>query len=102
LNEIDKKVKFYQDENVRLSGELLSFQKKNETIKINLTDIENEKLKISNKINELSKSIEQKTNVVETAFSKESLPLTKDDNEKLNQKEQKSLDEVISRIFKKI
>ena len=102
LNEIDKKVKFYQDENVRLSGELLSFQKKNETIKINLTDIENEKLKISNKINELSKSIEQKTNVVETVFSKESLPLTKDDNEKLNQKEQQSLDEVISRIFKKI
>ena len=51
---------------------------------------------------EYSKSIEQKTNVVETVFSKESLPLTKDDNEKLNQKEQQSLDEVISRIFKKI
>ena len=102
LDEINRKVKFYQDENVRLSGELLLYQKNNETIKINLTDIEKEKLKISNKIRELSESIEQKTNVVETNFLKENLPLPKNDIDKLNHKEQKSLDEVISRIFKKI
>ena len=72
LNEINRKVKFYQDENVRISGELLSFQKKNENIKINLTDIETEKLNISNKIKELSKSIEQKTNIVQTTFPKDS------------------------------
>ena len=102
LGEINRKVKFYQDENVRLSGELLSFQKKNENIKINLTDIETEKLKISNKIKELSESIEQKTNIVETTFLKEDHLQPKSDIEKLNREEQKNLDEVISRIFKKI
>ena len=80
----------------------MSFQKKNENIKINLTDIETEKLNISNKIKELSKSIEQKTNIVQTTFPKDSHLLTNNDNEKLNQKEQQSLDEVINRIFKKI
>ena len=45
LEEINNKLKFYQDENVRLSSELLSVQKKNENIKVNLTDIETEKEK---------------------------------------------------------
>ena len=102
LKEINKKIQFYQDENVRLSGELLLFQRKNENIKSNLADIENEKLKISNKIKELSKSIDQKTNVVETKFIKENYKAPSDDLDKLNDKEQKSLDEVISRIFNKI
>ena len=102
LNEINKKVKFYQDENVRLSGELLSIRRKNETIKVNLTDIEVEKEKISNKIKELSETIEQKTNVVSTNFAKENDRTINKDIEKLNDKEQKSLDEVISRIFNKI
>ena len=31
-----KQVKFYQDENIRLSSELLLARKKNETIKLNL------------------------------------------------------------------
>ena len=102
LEIINKKVKFYQDENVRLSGELLSIQRKNENIKINLTDIELEKEKISNKIKELNKSIEQKNNVVSTTFAKKNYSNLNEDMENLNDKEQKSLDEVISRIFNKI
>ena len=102
LNEINQKVKFYQDENVRLSSELLSIQRKNENIKINLSDIELEKAKISDKIKELSKSIDEKSNVVSTTFVKEKSESTASDIEKLNNKEQKSLDEVISRIFDKI
>ena len=102
LNEINQKVKFYQDENVRLSGDLLLFQRKNENIKINLTDIEKEKEKISNKIKELSKSIEEKTNVVETTFSNKEYSAQIKDVEKINDKEQKVLDEVIGRIFQKI
>ena len=102
LKEINQKVKFYQDENVRLSGELIMYQKKNENIKINLADIKTEKEMISNKIKELGKSIEDKANVVETKFSnKDHVEQTKD-LEKLNDKEQKSLDEVISKIFQKI
>ena len=102
LNEINQKVKFYQDENVRLSGELLVYQKKNENIKINLADIKSEKEIISNKIKELGKSIEEKANVVETKFYSEDHVVQTKDLDKLNDKEQKSLDEVISKIFQKI
>ena len=59
-----EKVKFYQEENVRLSSELLAAQKKNTTIKENLNFIETEKEEISNKIKELNKSIDEKTNII--------------------------------------
>ena len=101
IEEINKKIKFYQDENVRLSSELISTQRKSEAIRINLTDIEKEKTEIADKINDLSRSIEAKTNVVSTNFIKENSQQTTEDLEKLNDKEQKSLDEVISRIFNK-
>ena len=101
-SEIDKKLKFYQDENVRLSSELLAANKTNEAIKINLNYIEIEKGKISNKIKELSKSIEEKTNIVSTAFAKESSYKLDKNVDNLNDTDQKNLDEVISRIFSKI
>ena len=66
---------------------------------MNLTDIEIEKDEISNKIKELSKSIEEKTNIVSTNFVKDN---SKSVDEKLNFKEQKNLDEVINKIFSKI
>ena len=96
------KVKFYQEENVRLSSELLAGQKKNTTIKENLNFIETEKEEISNKIKELNKSIDEKTNIIPSNFIKQSLVKTEEKNETLNDKEQKSLDEVINRIFAKI
>ena len=97
-----KKMKFYQDENIRLSSELLSARKKNETIKENLNYIETEKEKISNKIKELNKSIEGKSNIVSSSFVKEIPNEAKKDINKLNDIEQKSFDEVISRIFDKV
>ena len=66
-----KKIKFYQDENIRLSSELLSTRVRNQTIKQNLDNIEIEKEKISVKIKELGKSIEQKANIVPVPFVKE-------------------------------
>lgn len=71
MNEVNTKLKFYQDENVRLSSELVSVRKTNDNIKVNLNDIEVEKEKISNKIKELSISIEEKANVVSTDFIRE-------------------------------
>jgi len=97
-----KKVKFYQDENIRLSSELLLARKKNETIKVNLNDIELEKQKISNKIKELNNSITGKSNVISPNIIKEIPVKTQNKDIKLNDKEQKSLDEVISKIFAKI
>ena len=97
-----EKVKFYQEDNVRLSGELLAAQKKNTTIKENLNFIETEKEEISNKIKELNKSIDEKTNIIPSNFIKQNLVKTEEKTETLNDKEQKSLDEVINRIFAKI
>ena len=97
-----EKVKFYQEDNVRLSSELLAAQKKNITIKENLNFIETEKEEISNKIKELNKSIDEKTNIIPSNFIKQSLVKTEEQNETLNDNEQKSLDEVINRIFSKI
>ena len=97
-----EKVKFYQEDNVRLSSELLAAQKKNITIKENLNFIETEKEEISNKIKELNKSIDEKTNIIPSNFIKKSLVKTEEKTETLSDKEQKSLDEVINRIFAKI
>jgi len=97
-----KKIKFYQDENIRLSSELLLARKKNETIKVNLNDIELEKQKISNKIKELNNSITGKSNIISPNIIKEIPTETQKDIDKLNDTEQNNLDEVINRIFSKI
>ena len=97
-----KKVKFYQDENIRLSSELLSTQKKNQITKENLNNIEIEKEKISNKIKDLNKSIEEKTNIISSPLIRDASVDAKKNVDKLDDKEQKSLDEAISRIFAKI
>jgi len=97
-----KQVKFYQDENIRLSSELLSTQKKNEITKENLNNIEIEKEKISNKIKDLNKSIEEKTNIISSPLIRDVSIDAKKNVDKLDDKEQKSLDEAISRIFAKI
>ena len=102
LDEHNKKVKFYQEENIRLSAEVLYAQKKNETIKENLHSIETEKEEISNKIKELNHSIDEKTNIIPSSFSKTNEETSEKKIDTLNDKEQKSLDEVINRIFAKI
>ena len=103
-----KKVKFYQNENIRLSSELLAAQKKNEIIKGNLKNIESEKEKISNKIKELSSTIVGKSNVVPSSFAK-AIPVlnekpteTEKEISNLADDEKKKLDDVISRIFAKM
>ena len=102
FDERDQKVKFYQDENIRLSSELLVVRNKNETIKLNLNNIELEKQKISNKIKELNNTITGKSNIISSPIIKESPVDARKDISNLNDKEQKSLDEVINRIFAKI
>ena len=97
-----QKVKFYQNENIRLSSELLSMQKRNDIFKENFKNIEMEKEKISSKIKDLNKSIEEKTNIISSPIIKSSSDDAKKDIEKLDDKEQKSLDEAINRIFAKV
>ena len=97
-----QKVKFYQNENIRLSSELLSIQKRNDIFKENFKNIEMEKEKISSKIKDLNKSIEEKTNIISSPIIKSFSEVEKKDIEKLDDKEQKSLDEAINRIFAKV
>ena len=96
------KIEFYQDENVRLSGDLLIEQKSNKNIKENLNNVVMEKEIISNKIKELSESLALKSNIVSSSFAKESVVDVKKDTNKLDNNEEKSLDEVVNRIFNKI
>ena len=70
LDEGTQKVKFYQEENIRLSSDLVSTQKKYEVIKKNFSDMELEKNKIFKQIQELNNSL-SKTNIVGTPFTKE-------------------------------
>ena len=61
------KIKFYQDDNIRLSSQVNDFQKKYETIKNNFNEVEKEKNIIFNKIKELNNSL-LKNNIIGTPF----------------------------------
>ena len=71
-DEIISKIKFYQDENTRLSSELINIKKNYKTIKNNFTDVENEKNNIFTKIKELNNSL-IKNNIIGTPFVKETV-----------------------------
>ena len=57
INEITSKTKFYQEENVRLSSEIITLKENYEKIKRNFTDSENEKNNIFKQIHELNNSL---------------------------------------------
>ena len=93
------KIKFYQDENVRLSSDLLIEQKNNKNIKENLNNIAIEKEIISNKIKELSESLALKSNIVSSSFVKESAADVQENINKSDGTKEKDLDKVINKIF---
>ena len=72
LKNLKEKVIFFQDENLRLSHDLSNSQKKYDIMKDQLTDIENEKSNISEKISELTKSIGQ-TNLIKNPFEQQKI-----------------------------
>ncbi len=111
-DEILSKVKFYQEENTRLSSEIVKIKKNYQTIKDNLDDVENQKNDIFKKIKELNHSL-TKNNIIGTPYLKENVEeasisskiLNDITNTNLNDKKKKNeknnnLDEVISNIFK--
>ena len=111
-DEMISKIKFYQDENTRLSSEIINFKKKYETIKNNFTDVENEKNNIFKKVKELNNSL-IKNNIIGTPFVKEIVAEDSINSKILNditdtnlKKEKKKteqnndLDDQISNIFK--
>ena len=112
IDEMISQIKFYQDENTRLSSELINIKKNYKTIKNNFTDVENEKNNIFTKIKELNNSL-IKNNIIGTPFVKETvvensinskilndITVTNLKKEKKKTEQNNNLDDQISNIFK--
>lgn len=67
IDDMVNKIKFYQEENIRLSSAINYIQKKYELTKKNFSDLENEKNVIYKQIQELNSSL-IKTNIIGTPF----------------------------------
>mgnify|MGYP001265465037 CR=1 FL=1 len=100
INELSNKLKFYQEDNLRLSSELVSSNKKNEIIKKQLGDLGLQKDQIQVQIKELNNLINE-SNLVTPSFKNE-------DQKKPLEKVSKStnvvpgnLDSSINKIFNK-
>lgn len=68
--ELTDQIKFYQEDNIRLSSEVLNIKKKYEIIKDNLNSVDREKNNIYKQIQELNNSLTT-TNIVGTPFVKD-------------------------------
>ena len=112
IEEMSNQIKFYQEDNVRLSNEIINIQKKYEMIKGNFASSEKVKEDIFKQIKDLNNSL-TKTNIVGTPFVKKIveeesinskvLNDIKNKNlkdEKIKSEKNTDLDEEINNIFK--
>ena len=106
LTESNNRLKFYQNENLRLASELFASHKRYDVIKKQLYDLGLQKDQISNQIQELNNLV-SKSNLVVPSFSNE-LPLepkedvkTKEDIKKINNQDVTNLNKSINKIFNK-
>ena len=101
LTELNNKLKFYQDENLRLSRDLSNSQETHHIIKKQLNDFEKQKNQISNQIQELNNSV-SKSNLIAPVFVNELPPEASQDLKNLNNKDMTNLNEKIKKIFRKL
>jgi chromosome segregation ATPase len=101
LTELNNKLKFYQDENLRLSRDLSNSQETHHIIKKQLNDFEKQKNQISNQIQELNNSV-SKSNLITPTFVNELPPEASQDLKNLNNQDMINLDETIKKIFRKL
>ena len=101
LTELNNKLKFYQDENLRLSRDLSNSQETHHIIKKQLNDFEKQKNKISNQIQELNNSV-SKSNLITPTFINELAPEASQDLKNLNNQDMTNLNEEIKKIFRKL
>jgi len=106
LTESNNRLKFYQNENLRLASELFASHKRYDVIKKQLYDLGLQKDQISNQIQELNNLV-SKSNLVVPSFSNE-LPLepkedvkTKEVIKKINNQDVTNLNKSINKIFNK-
>ena len=101
LTELNNKLKFYQDENLRLSRDLSNSQETHHIIKKQLNDFEKQKNQISNQIHELNNSV-SKSNLIKPTFVNELPPEASQDLKNLNNQDMTNLNETIKKIFRKL
>ena len=93
----DEKIKFYRNENVRLSSELLSSQKLANIANENLSIIENKNNKIFNQIKDLQ-NYNEDNNIISARFKKSKQNFIDEDEEK---NKNINLDVLVSDIFER-
>ena len=101
LTELNNKLKFSQDENLRLSSEVFNSRKKYNVIKKQLYDFELQKNQLSNQIQELSDTA-NKSNLVTPSFINELPSEATEDIKKPIKKDVTKLNTSINKIFSKL
>ena len=101
LTELNNKLKFSQDENLRLSSEVFNSRKKYNVIKKQLYDFELQKNQLSNQIQELNDTV-NKSNLVTPSFINELPSEATEDIKKLGKKNATALNTAINKIFSKL
>ena len=97
ISDNDEKIKFYQNENIRLSSELLSSQKLANIANENLSNIEHKNNKIFNQIKDLQ-NYNEDNNIISARFKKSKQNFIDEDGEK---NKNINLDVLVSDIFEK-
>ena len=100
VEELNNKVKFFQDENIRLSGEITIIKKKYETINVNFKMEQLEKKSIYKQIQELSDLL-TKNNILDTPYQKEIISEDSVNAKVLNNISENNLHEQKNKIEKK-
>ena len=101
LTELNNKLKFSQDENLRLSSEVFNSRKKYNVIKKQLYDFELQKNQLSNQIQELNDTV-NKSNLVTPSFINELPSEATEDIKKPIKKDVTKLNTSINKIFSKL
>ena len=104
VNPENDKVKFYQEENVRLGGELLETKKKFDMVKSEIDKYEHQRSNLISKINSVNEALERTnivTNVFENEVSKPKVSVIDHRNIRKAKPEIQDINEEIKKIFSK-
>jgi len=99
-----EKVKFYQEENLRIGGELLETKKKFDMVKSEIEKYEQQRSNLIAKINSVNEALENTnvvTNVFENEISKPKVSIIDHKNLEKNNDQKQDINEEIKKIFSK-
>ena len=99
ISEIENKNKFFQEENIRISSELVNIKKKHDILKKEVDKYENQKSNLISKINSVNEALSD-TNILTNVFeNKVQNKVNIIDHNKIEKEISKDLDDKIKNIF---